>query len=193
MSHYFQILHARNHPDYGGTSLIRAIIVSMTLLSACRHAGARESALEGAPAALFPKSPNPQLTPGAICSKPDEYRYPEHIAYCERNVSIAKKQLVFDRYDTVLGFKIRDMDRDEFKIDHSIPLCMGGANELSNLWPQHKTIYEQTDPIEEKLCALMARGQMLQKEALVVIHRIKVDFSQAKAVERELDGKLGSP
>ena len=34
----------------------------------------------------FPKSPQPSLTPGALCKTPSARRYPEQIAYCTRSV-----------------------------------------------------------------------------------------------------------
>lgn len=138
----------------------------------------------------FPESPNEGLTPGVVCDKPDSYRYPERIAYCERNVAASLKAAVIREYDKDLGFQVGSMNRQDFKIDHYIPLCMGGANEKENLWPQYKTVYVKTDPIEEKLCRLMEKGRMLQKEAIETIRHVKNNLDEADKLSRELDAKL---
>jgi len=65
------------------------------------------------------------------------------------------------------------MHRMQFKIDHHIPLCMGGSNEDDNLWPQHSTIYELTDPAEGFLCERMAQGALRQAQAIQIIQSIK--------------------
>lgn len=40
----------------------------------------------------FPKNPDDNLTPGALCAHADELRYPEQIKYCERDVSSSTKK-----------------------------------------------------------------------------------------------------
>src|SRR4051812_42759867 len=92
-------------------------------------AGVAKGIGEGA----FPTAPNPELTPGATCATSNNYRYPEHIPYCERDVSQDEKAQVINTYDHELGYQIQKMDRQEFKIDHMIPLCAGGSNEETNL------------------------------------------------------------
>jgi hypothetical protein len=44
--------------------------------------------------------------------------------------STALKKVVFARYG------IPWSRHAEFEMDHDIPLCLGGSNELSNLWPE---------------------------------------------------------
>lgn len=138
----------------------------------------------------FPASPYEKLTPGSVCNAPDSFRYPERIAYCERDVSRERKAVIFSTYDVELGFHTREMNRADFKIDHYIPLCMGGSNEDENLWPQHKTIYQQTDPIEPVLCELMSSGQMLQAKAISIIRQVKRNPETSGAVLRDLESKL---
>jgi hypothetical protein len=74
------------------------------------------------------------------------------------------------------------MNRADFKIDHFIPLCAGGSNDSVNLWPQHKNVYEITDPIEPLLCAKMAQGRLSQTDAIKLIVRAKTDLSQVALV-----------
>jgi hypothetical protein len=130
----------------------------------------------------FPKSPDSQLTPGTTCQRPNSQRYAERINYCERNVDRELKAKVFDNY-TRLGFELLEThDRAEFKIDHYIPLCMGGSNDEENLWPQHREVYELTDPLEQESCNKMAQGRLLQKDAMRLIREAKADPSSAGRV-----------
>ena len=138
----------------------------------------------------FPETPNEKLTPGDVCEKPDSFRYPERIKYCEREVSRERKAAIFLAYDNELGFHTREMNRADFKIDHHIPLCMGGSNDDENLWPQHKSIYQQTDPIEPVLCELMASGKMLQAKAISIIRHVKQNPEESGKVLRDLESQL---
>ena len=124
-------------------------------------------------AADYPQGPSPQLTPGKICAQPSSRRYPERIAYCERNVSVTTKEEIISHYDRQFGYKIEQLPRGDFKIDHYIPLCMGGDNDVSNLWPQHMSVYEITDPLETLLCEKMAQGRLAQKAAVTLIMQAK--------------------
>ena len=135
----------------------------------------------------FPVGPAMDITPGSMCTCPDSYRYPEHIPYCTRNVSSSTKAQVIQTYDRSFGYQIEAMNRQDFKIDHFIPLCMGGSNSSNNLWPQHKTVYEITDSIEQKLCELMAAGRFTQADSMALMRRVKTDLSQAAAVHQRID------
>ncbi len=134
----------------------------------------------------FPTQPDERLTPGELCDRADELRYPEKIAYCERHVGASLKAQVIREYDTRLGFQIRTMKRDDFKIDHYIPLCMGGANSQTNLWPQHRSLFGGTDILEQRLCELLAGGRIRQREAIERIKHAKEGPESAQAVLNEL-------
>lgn len=121
----------------------------------------------------FPKNPDAELTPGELCTEPTAYRYPERIPYCDRNVKVDIKRAVIRTYDQDLGYRIRSMPRNKFKIDHYIPLCMGGSNDPENLWPQHESVYQITDELEELLCEKMAEGVLTQARAIDMIKRAK--------------------
>ncbi|QDK37869.1 hypothetical protein [Bdellovibrio sp. NC01] len=129
----------------------------------------------------FPKGPDANLTPGALCTRPTSHRYPEGINYCERNVDSGTKKDVFREYDKI-GYRTLQMDRQKFKIDHYIPLCMGGANSEDNLWPQHVSVYTITDPLEPVLCEKMAQGKLLQKDAIAMIKYGKAHLDQVPAI-----------
>ena len=171
-----------------------SIVVSCLILSASAFAGGGSGNKQnppqqgGAPAvnAAFPIGPNDQMTPGALCDKADAYRYPEHIKYCNRNVENGLKDDIIRDYDAKFGYKIEQMNRVDFKIDHLIPLCAGGANTRENLWPQHKTVYVKTDLIEETLCKLMAAGKMKQNDAVNLILDVKHHLEKADSVRDQL-------
>ncbi|MDD4972984.1 MAG: HNH endonuclease signature motif containing protein [Bacteriovorax sp.] len=135
----------------------------------------------------FPVGPNPQLTPGKLCDTPTTYRYPEHIAYCDRDVTYDTKEILIQKYDEQLGYHIQTLNRADFKIDHFIPLCAGGSNDVTNLWPQHKSIYEITDPVEPLICAKMATGKLKQADAVKLVVRAKTYLNQVASVMRTLN------
>jgi hypothetical protein len=157
----------------------------MSVLFACGEApsttaGARLSAIEDN--GRFPVTPDHSLTPGSKCEDPDTHRYPERIPYCKRDVESSRKATIFVTYDRELGYETTQMNRQQFKIDHYIPLCMGGSNENSNLWPQHSTVYELTDPAEGYLCERMAEGRLLQAKAIEIIRAIKADPERGSSI-----------
>jgi len=133
----------------------------------------------------FPKMPDAHLTPGELCQRPDAYRYPERIAYCERNVDSKTKRKVMNTYDKELGYQTTKMPRNKFKIDHFIPLCMGGSNSEQNLWPQHESIYQQTDELEFVLCQKMSQGDLKQSDAVDLIKRAKFEVKMVEELLQE--------
>lgn len=136
----------------------------------------------------FPLSPAHELTPGQLCEHPQSYRYPEQIAYCERDVSPELKKKIIEAYDRDFGYQIEKMPRKEFKIDHYIPLCVGGSNDVSNLWPQHESLYTLTDPLEEALCEKMSEGKLLQKDAVLLIVTAKNNLDQVQKIRTYIEG-----
>jgi hypothetical protein len=162
-----QMLH------YGGKMLKSFTMVSLLLvLSFTAQARSR--------AGNFPLGPNPQMTPGALCTHPTAYRYAEHIPYCDRSVGGGLKRQIIQDYDSKLGFSIQKMPRGDFKIDHFIPLSIGGANEVTNLWPQHKSVYSFSDPLESDVSNLMVAGKIKQADAVRVIRECKLDLGKCK-------------
>lgn len=121
----------------------------------------------------FPIGPNPTMTPGDTCKDSPVRRYPERIVYCPRDVDSSLKAEIIRDYDRQLGYKIQTMSRGDFKIDHFIPLSMGGSNDRTNLWPQHRSIYQQTDMLEGMLSDKISQGRIKQDEAIRVIREAK--------------------
>lgn len=138
-------------------------------------------------ASTYPLNPDPRLTPGSFCQHPDSHRYPQKIAYCERHVSKETKWNVIRTYNRELNYNIDSRDRGQFKIDHLIPLCAGGSNQLDNLWPQHSSVYNITDPLEPLICEKMAAGRLLQKRAIELLMRAKMHLEEAPAIYKIIE------
>ena len=138
----------------------------------------------------FPTQPDTGLTPGSLCQNPDYERYAEKIPYCNRNVDSSTKREIIREYDSELGYSIGEMDRQDFKIDHFIPLSIGGSNSEDNLWPQHKSVYSLTDKIEDLLHLTLEKSVLKQAEAIEKIRYIKFNLDEAKQMEQELEQLL---
>lgn len=133
----------------------------------------------------FPTGPDARLTTGTLCDRPIEHRYPEQIAYCGRDVDSFTKNEVFTAYRRI-GYLLPTSDRAEYKIDHYIPLCMGGSNNSNNLWPQHVSIYTKTDSLEKAICDKMAAGRMHQADAVKMMRAVKNNLSLLSQAFAEL-------
>ncbi len=156
---------------------IKQIFLTVVLVLSFNHVLAAETSH----GLKFPDGPDQKITPGDICRSGTK-RYPEGISYCNRDVDSKLKNVIMDQYDHNLGFDTMEMPRGDFKIDHLIPLCAGGSNDQSNLWPQHKSVYAVTDPLEPLVCEKMAAGRLLQKDAIELIKKAKLDLNQAHNV-----------
>ncbi len=126
----------------------------------------------------FPIGPNPTTTPGSLCTDSTQHRYAENIVYCVRNVSSDLKNQLIQTYDHQLGFQIEQMPRGDFKIDHFIPLSIGGSNNPDNLWPQHKSVYTKTDPLELLVFQKISNAHITQAEAVRVIREAKLNLDR---------------
>lgn len=153
----------------------RVLFLILILNSMLTHAGTM----------VYPMSPDPRLTPGSLCDTPDQYRYPEKIPYCERDVDSASKDAIFDAYRRYLGYSLAGA-RSDYKIDHFIPLCAGGSNYMNNLWPQHKSIFSITDSLEKTGCEKLSQGLISQKELVNLIIKAKTNLQIVPEIKRYL-------
>lgn len=131
-----------------------------------------------AQAASYPLRPDRRLTPGSFCNLPIEYRYQERIPYCGRDVSTELKNEIFADYRR-LGFALDSAYRADYKIDHYIPLCLGGSNQKNNLWPQHASVFGITDDIEALVCEKLQKNKINHNNAVRLLLTVKNDLSKA--------------
>ncbi len=124
----------------------------------------------------YPTGPVASLTPGRLCDRPDTYRYAERVPYCNRDVNPMLKEMIFRKYRE-LGYRLDPSRREDFKIDHFVPLCAGGSNEEDNLWPQHISIFSQTDTLESLGCEKLKLGKIKHAQLVQLIVAAKRDLN----------------
>lgn len=97
--------------------------------------------------------PDPKLTPGRIARKDKD----------RNGVTEEMERRVFDRYH------IPWRRRPEFKIDHLIPIELGGADTIDNLWPQSLSTRpynaHRKELLTRRLLARVATGKMTLAQA----------------------------
>ena len=114
-----------------------------------------------APALAFETLPTKSLTGGSVrvdghdiaatCGHSKQHRGP---------IYAARRDEVLARYGLPPG------THPDYEIDHLIPLCLGGSDDLSNLWPQPRRSIEPTwnaeakDRLERLLCDMVCAGQL---------------------------------
>ena len=115
----------------------------------------------------YPLIPKVSHTPGENCVESDsdfsEYRYPEKIVYCERNVSTSLKRRIYEDYG------IPEADRKNYTIDHLVPLSIGGDNHQGNLWPEHKDVKAMRPKLEYDLYLLLKAAKVTQSDAIETV------------------------
>jgi len=114
-------------------------------------------------------SPNPDLTPGLLCSPQDPnfqgYDYPEQIARCTRNVGYQEKAQIAASYGN-----IPESTWSNYEFDHLLPLCAGGSDDIRNLWPQPIDEAKQKDVLENRICSEMRAGTLTQAAAVQQVY-----------------------
>jgi hypothetical protein len=107
--------------------------------------------------------PNPKLTPGRI-AQTDKDR---------GGVTVEMEQKLFARY------RLPWTRRAAFKIDHLIPLELGGADTIDNLWPQSLRARpygpDRKELLTEVLRQRIAKRQITLEEAQELIRRDWID------------------
>ena len=110
-----------------------------------------------------PLVPNPKLTPGRVAESDKD----------RGGVTLAMEQKVFARY------RLPWSRRAEFKIDHLIPLELGGADTIDNLWPQRLRAKpygpDRKELLTELLLMRIRKGEMTAAEAQEQISRDWID------------------
>ena len=100
-----------------------------------------------------PLVPNPKLTPGRVAQHDND----------RGGVTLAMEQKVFARY------RLPWTRRAEFKIDHLVPLELGGADSIDNLWPQRLRAKpygpDRKELLTEVLLLRIRKGQITLAQA----------------------------
>jgi hypothetical protein len=108
--------------------------------------------------------PDPTLTPGAIRST-DRGEICSTDTRGLRHGSRERSDLIYGRYG------IASSDRVQFTLDHLVPLEIGGADVIENLWPEPRRSLAgewddiRKDQLERRLAILICSGQIPAKEA----------------------------
>ncbi len=141
--------------------------------------------------ASYPLAPDPELTPGEFCTEEDpdfdHYRYNENIPYCVRKLSSHRKQKIYELYD------IPEKCRNQYTIDHFIPLALGGNNADSNLWPEHVLVKHARQRLELDLFWALRRGEITQEEAVFIVTTEKRGFKVNPVDTLAPNDKCGLP
>lgn len=108
--------------------------------------------------------PDPTLTPGAIRST-DAQEICSRGTSEFRHGSRERSDLIFRLYGVIRS------DRINYTLDHLVPLEIGGADVVENLWPEPRRRLAgewddtQKDQLEHRLHALVCAGQLDVAEA----------------------------
>ena len=110
-------------------------------------------------AAEPPSLPDPIMTPGAVEPAATWDVVCNGTTRTRRNVSAAMKAAV------LAGYNIPDNESPYYEIDHLVPLAIGGANVVANLWPEPWAEAVQKDVLEVELQRRVCHGLVSQVEA----------------------------
>ena len=128
------------------SNLIATVLVSATLAE---------------PALAFEVRPNPNLTGGSVrIDGHDVNATCGHSKAHRGSMSHARRDEILTEYGLPRG------DHPDFEIDHLIPLCLGGSDDPSNLWPEPRRSIEPKwnaeakDRLERRMCDMVCTGQL---------------------------------
>ncbi len=116
--------------------------------------------------------PDPVLTPGAVRTT-DRAEIVGVNPATVRNVTGAEKLAVYRRYgmkgphDAIPGTD----HMAPFEIDHRVPLCAGGANDVTNLWVEAGDgpwTFHDKDRLEDRVCQKLKKGLITVEQAQAV-------------------------
>jgi hypothetical protein len=118
----------------------------------------------GSSAAFAASAPDPSLTPGASDPRVTQATIGRTICMrgytsTVRNVSTQTKHRVYVEYG------ISRSQQRGYVIDHLIPLEVGGANDIANLWPEPKADAKTKDQLENELHASVCSDSVTLADA----------------------------
>jgi hypothetical protein len=110
--------------------------------------------------ALWPKTDQATLAaPAAPTLGHDKHQICD-VPYERPSMPNGKRDAILTSYGLPAG------THPDFELDHLIPICLGGSDDVSNIWPQpRRTIEpkwnaEAKDRLERKLCEMVCADQL---------------------------------
>jgi hypothetical protein len=103
--------------------------------------------------------PDKDLTGGSVRTD-DRDAACGHARESRGQMNAARQDKILRRYGLPAG------THPDYEIDHLIPLCLGGSDDDSNLWPQPRRSKEETwnaeakDRLERLMCDMVCAGQV---------------------------------
>ena len=102
-------------------------------------------------------SPNPSLTPGATDPRVTQADVASTI--CRRGyTSTVRNVATQTKHKVYVAYGISRAAQRGYVIDHLVPLEVGGANGITNLWPETKTDAKAKDALENQMHAAVCAG-----------------------------------
>lgn len=109
----------------------------------------------------FEIRPNPNLTGGSVRIDGHDVRATcGHSKEHRSSINHIRRDEILTRYGLAPG------THPDFELDHLIPLCLGGGDDLSNLWPEPRRSIEPKwnaeakDRLERFMCDMVCSGQL---------------------------------
>ena len=109
----------------------------------------------------LPIRPDDTLTPGVVGSAEfaDVCGLVDGQTYSQRHRETTQKM----KNEAYAAYNVNKAGR-EFEIDHRVPLCIGGADDPRNLWPelgwQHPSFHDK-DRLEARVCRAVCRTRTM--------------------------------
>ena len=109
----------------------------------------------------LPIRPDDTLTPGVVGSAEfaDVCGLVDGQTYSQRHRETTQKM----KNEAYAAYSVNKAGR-EFEIDHRVPLCVGGADDPRNLWPelgwQHPSFHDK-DRLEARVCRAVCRTRTM--------------------------------
>jgi hypothetical protein len=102
-------------------------------------------------------SPNPSLTPGATDPRVTQADVASTI--CRRGyTSTVRNVSTQTKHQVYVAYGISRAAQRGYVIDHLVPLEVGGANDITNLWPEPKADAKAKDTLENQMHAAVCAG-----------------------------------
>jgi len=142
--------------DFKWSKLIEQRMVARKLLALFMFVG-----VLAAPAFAFEVRPNSNITSGSVrIDGHDVNATCGHSKAHRGSMSHARRDEILTHYGLPPG------EHPDYEIDHLVPLCLGGSDDPSNLWPQPRRSIEPKwnaeakDRLERLMCDMVCSGQI---------------------------------